>query len=572
MEKIAAIWARISTPEQESLESQIGRATLELENKGYTVPPDRILAVDWTSLDLFSCPSFQRLREWIKGKEIKGLGILDRDRLEAVGLQRLVFLSECKEAGIELVICQGPPILDEPEGQLVELALAIGKERSVLRARQGSKDGLHDRAVKRRLPTSRHKLYGYRWQDERRLVPDENWPSLKLIFDMLLEGATYNINIQELKKRGILSPSGASEWNKAALSNFVHNPVYAGRYYALKKEATQPITRRGKTYGNSSQRRLPLQQWHYLPEIEITNPPVTWEQRLQILDQLDKHQKLSSRNGRRDYLLRGLIVCETHQGKKGEPRRYHGQPHRDSWRYTCPVGGCAHAYLNGPKLEEAVKTQVWWLINLQPDEFYEHINNKCNKEEVEQSLQKELLSLEAKYNRNINAETELENRNLLGLEHPEVYRRLKTRFQDERIWIEERKVALLQEQSQLDFETAAAMSLKQIQAKVGDRLNRLTKAEWRELFIALNLEIHIRDSNDPNTWPDHWWEYRITPGKKITQIYIDGPSSLSGESGIEIALPTPFRPPYGDEIEICFGLPLKNQRISGIVFNAPEPG
>ncbi|GAJ00134.1 unnamed protein product, partial [marine sediment metagenome] len=32
------------------------------------------------------------------------------------------FLSECKAAGVELVICQGPPIIDAPEGQIVELA------------------------------------------------------------------------------------------------------------------------------------------------------------------------------------------------------------------------------------------------------------------------------------------------------------------------------------------------------------------------------------------------------------------------------------------------------------------
>ena len=88
-----------------------------------------MLKVDWTSLDLLHCPEFQKLRNWILTREIQGLGILDRDRLNAIGLQRLVFLTECKEHGVELVICQGPPILDEPEGQLVELALAIGKDR-----------------------------------------------------------------------------------------------------------------------------------------------------------------------------------------------------------------------------------------------------------------------------------------------------------------------------------------------------------------------------------------------------------------------------------------------------------
>lgn len=58
MSKIAAIWARVSTEGQAetSLPSQIARVTEKLEAAGYTVPPDRVLSVSWSSLDLFRCP------------------------------------------------------------------------------------------------------------------------------------------------------------------------------------------------------------------------------------------------------------------------------------------------------------------------------------------------------------------------------------------------------------------------------------------------------------------------------------------------------------------------------------
>jgi hypothetical protein len=541
MTKIAAIWARVSTSEQAetSLESQIARAKAKLEGMGYIVPPERVLAVDWSSLDLFSCPYFQRLRKWVQKKEIQGLGILDRDRLEAQGLQRLLFLSSCKEAGVELVVCQGPPILDEPEGQLVELALAIGKERSVMRAKQGSKDGLHDRVVRDRLPASHHKVFGYTWVGDRRLVPDDNWEAVKLIFDMALAGQTYDPIIKELRKRAVLSPGGVEEFPKATISNILHNPVYTGRYYALKKEAVKPLNRRGETYGNSSQRKLPLEQSVYLSEIEVVNPPITWEQRLQILDQLEKHQKLASRNSTADYLLRGFIFCDYHRGKKGEPRRYHGQPHHDIWRYVCPVGGCPHPFLNGPRIEELAKLHTKFLINLQPDEFYERISNKRNRDELEQSLHKELHSLEAKYNRNINAETELESRSLLGLEDGEVYHRLKTRYQAERKWIEDRRQAIGEELTQLNRQAEAAASLTEIQAKVRNRLHELGKAEWRELFTALKLEIHVRDDATTTIWPGDWEE--------------------------EL-------PMEATALEICFGLPLhrNTEGVGEIMLNLPE--
>lgn len=541
MTKIAAIWARISTREQMSLDSQIARAKAKLESEGYVIPPERILAVDWTSLDLFSCPEFQRLRGWIQRKEIQGLGILDRDRLEAQGLQRLIFLSDCKDAGVELVICQGSPILDEPEGQLVELALAIGKERSVMRTKQGAKDGLYYRAIKRRLPTSHHKVFGYEWVEDRKLKPNEDWLALKLIFDMALDGNTYDPIIKELKKRGILSPGGLDAWVKATISSILHNPVYAGRYYALKKEAVQPVTRKGVTYGNSSCRKLPLEQAEYLPEIEVVNPPITWEQRSQILHQLEVHQKLAKRNGRADYLLRGFIFCETHRGKKGEPRCYHGQPHHDTWRYVCPVGGCAHPFLKGIEIEGLAKLYADMLINCQSDEFYERISNRQNRDELEQSLRNELQSLEANYKRNVNAETELESRDLLGIEHPEVYRRLKAKFQDERIWIQERQQAIAEELAQLDRQAEAVASLQQIQAKVRGRLDELTKAEWRELFIALNLQIQVKTADEPVTLPDDW---------------------LGNRPLCSMA----------SKVEVRFGIPIKTEQVGAIVLNAPEPG
>jgi hypothetical protein len=506
MTNIGAIWARVSTLGQAetSLESQISRAEAKLIDAGYSVPKERILAVDWSSLDLFSCPKFQLLRKWVSNREVQAIGILDRDRLEAKGLQRLLFLSDCREAEVKLVICQGPPILDEPEGQLVELALAIGKERSVIRTRQGAKDGLHDRVNKSRLPTSRHRLYGYKWDGSLRLIPDENWTVVKLIFDMAFSGATYDVIIKELIKRGILSPGGLHDWPKATISAILHNPTYGGRYHALKKKSVEPLNRKRDTYGNSSQRQLPSEKWVYLHEVEVVNPPISWGRWGQLSKRLQENTRFSPRNSKANYLLRGLVFCDYHRGKKGEPRVYHGQPHRKSWRYACPVGGCPKASLNGPRLEELAKLHTRFLISLQPDEFYIHISGKYNIDALKESLTMEQRKLEAQYNRNINAETELENRSLQGQIHSEVYRRLKAKYQTERKWIEERKEVIRDQITQLNRQAEAVDSLMQIKADLGSRLDSLTKEEWRRLFRALNLEIHVRDGATITTWPEDW--------------------------------------------------------------------
>ena len=128
--EIAAVWARVSTEPQQSLDSQAARSKVELEKRGYVVPPERILKIDWTSLDLLSCPQFQQLRHWVVNKEIGAIGVLDRDRFQAKAVQRLLFLSDCRENQVEVVVCQGPPLQLDSDGEWVEFGLAKSKEIS----------------------------------------------------------------------------------------------------------------------------------------------------------------------------------------------------------------------------------------------------------------------------------------------------------------------------------------------------------------------------------------------------------------------------------------------------------
>lgn len=545
--KPAAIWARVSTPDQRepSLPSQIDRCRAKLEQEGYAVV--NTLFTDWSSLDLFDCPQFQELRRLIKDEKIQALCVFDRDRLEAKGLQRLVFLSECKEAGVKMIICQGPPILDEPEGQLVELAMAIGKERQVLRARQGSKDGLHDRALKRRLPTSRHRLYGYKWEGDRQLVPDDNWSTLKLIFDMLLADSTYQPIINELKKRVILSPQGQMEWNKAAISNIAHNPVYAGRYYALKKQAVKPVKRRGNTYGNSSQRKLSLDEAHYIPDIKIVNPPITWEQRLQILEQLAKHQKLAQRNAKRDYLLRGMIFCETHRGKKEGARVFHGRPRGNSWCYVCPVGGCETPYINGQFAESFVKGYVTAVLFLSPDEFYMSISDTGNRDELTKNSNRELQKLQKEFDQLVNNQARIEDDHYNQKVDNDIYQRLKVKYQARRQWIRNRQDEILNKLAQLGHEKEVVDSWWELKNKVFDRLSKpttLANSEWRVLLTKMNFKWLIEQEDTPMM-------IKTTSDENLTK----DERSILRKSTIEL------------------GLPIKDPSIvRDIVLSRPEPG
>ena len=125
--KVAAIWCRVSTHDQRelSLDSQEIAVRQVLEAQGYHVPDHLIVKVDWSSMDLMSCPDFQQLRRWIADGTVQAVGTLDRDRLQARGLQRLIFLSDCQDHGAQIITVQGPPMLEGGEGQLVELGARL---------------------------------------------------------------------------------------------------------------------------------------------------------------------------------------------------------------------------------------------------------------------------------------------------------------------------------------------------------------------------------------------------------------------------------------------------------------
>ena len=80
------------------------------------------------------------------------------------------------------------------EGQMIELALALGKERSVQRAQTGAKQGLEDRAKKKGMPPTIAKVYGMKWpkgelgkyKSNGKYEPDENYANAKLIFEFMV--------------------------------------------------------------------------------------------------------------------------------------------------------------------------------------------------------------------------------------------------------------------------------------------------------------------------------------------------------------------------------------------------
>jgi len=486
--EIAAVWARVSTEPQQSLDSQAARSKVELEKRGYVVPPERILKIDWTSLDLLSCPQFQQLRHWVVNKEIGAIGVLDRDRFQAKAVQRLLFLSDCRENQVEVVVCQGPPLQLDSDGEWVEFGLAKSKEVSVMRAQQGSRDALRERVTVKGLSTNNHPPYGYDFDESgTQLKANANWETRSLIINEYLKGNTLKGVAKELQKRGILSPKGREYWPEPTIFLILKDSVNYGEYRGLRRESVEPISRRGNTYGKSSTKRLPGIP---LPNIVVERPVITQSQYEWIQERLTQNKRNASRNGKRDYLLRGMIYYE------GDNLRYYGRDIRHiSWSYRYSQRGYKNgnpkAYLPGRKLEAQVEAKAREILTSNAILEHELGWREVAISETTSKLESELKRLDRKSNENISAESELVNLRIRSKVSDEAYERQMVLLLAERQWMSQERERINQRLADLRQQSVSLVSLDQLRQQMSDRLFSDAFADRRFILESLNTKVIV---------------------------------------------------------------------------------
>ncbi len=513
--KVAAVWCRVSTHDQRelSLDSQEIAVRKALEAQGYDAPPQYVLTVDWSSLDLMSCPEFRQLRRWIVDGTIQAMGTLDRDRLQAQGLQRLIFLSECRDKGVEIITAQGPPMLEGGEGQLVELALALGKERSVLRAQQGARDGLRDRARLKGLPPNMNKPFGMRWESNR-LVPDENYPVACEVWRMGLAGGKKIMSIaKELTRRGILTPSGKLGWSGFSVRHILRNRTYAGVIEALKTESVEPKVRRAATYGKSGRRLRPESERIRLEGL-VDRPIVTEAEFGWMQQRLKENQRLALKNTKlRYYLLKGMIRCAA-CGKAYVGVTFK-RPSKEYSYYVCgahwkrPLRGelCQSHSLGAEAMETAVFGMVVDFLD-GPEGFEEEMQRRRGiSAESEASLIRELESL----NRQAREEQEAEARAFRlasrGTVSEEVFNQEIGLIRTKQRWIAEQQERVEHQLEDIQRYSFDPQSIETLRQRLEARLAAATPEDRRFVLEAVGANIIVQ--------ADGAWELELQVPREV---------------------------------------------------------
>ncbi len=502
---IGAIWWRTSTKAQteSSPETQIREAREMLEAQGYSVPDDYIIGADWHSLSILDCPKMETLLGWVRHGEIQAIGMYHGDRLAGNPGQKMFIVDLCERQGVKL-LARHSPIIEGKEGELLEYVRTGGKEQQVIRAQQASKDGLRDRVLLKGLPPCAQTPYGYEFarhedgsHDYTHIVATKDWSVAAYIWRRALEGTSMRRIIRELYQRGTPSPRGKQLWPVSTIgTSILKNPTYSGRYYALRSRSVAPSVRRADTYGKSSQERKPMEEWAYLPNVVVDEPIVTWAEYLEVQDRLEKNKRFSARNAKSRYLLRGMIVCETHDRVFGG---WPGKREKD-YRYICRVSfsqavlvgeKCIRRSISGPSIEGQVWTKAADLLST-PETVVGELNRRGQiQEQTEVSIAQRLDHAEKRLKANEAAEMELVSLRIRGDVADNIFQRQKSLLNAERSWLTEETPRLQRQVEQLRQAFATVDQINALRQRVANKLDKADFDTKRMVLETLETRVSV---------------------------------------------------------------------------------
>ena len=503
---IAALVARVSTLGQTelSLDSQEAEVRPWLKGQGYEVPDEYVLKFHWTSQELLDCPHIERLLEWVRKGEIHAVGAYHEDRLAGSPSDVWGIYGEFERRKVPLLY-KASPRLEGIGGEIQTTFLAAYKRWQVYRARAGAKDGMRDKARLKGLPPTGRKPLGYEWRidsSKYTLVPTSDWMIVERNWREYLAAGTIRSVASSLTQDGIPTPRGRQTWKPSTIAGILKNPVYAGRYYALRWENTEPKQRKvPHSYGRSSVRkRAGAWPWEkdgdassgddgavLLDGVTVERPVVSWEEFLWVQDRLSKNQQEASRRAKGQYILRGMIFCMTCNkrmgGHRAKVRGYH--------IYSCP--DCQRNRI-GPKLEERVWSRVTDLLQ-HPETILSVVTDLegLQRERVE-TLNEQFQALAKKEALTQTAEQEAFRVLVRGSVRREIYDRELALLKAERTWIGEERARIHSKLAALEQVTTVGRRLEEIHTLVGGRLTGADAKERRFVLECLSSRVCV--------WPD----------------------------------------------------------------------
>jgi len=309
--KRAVLMARVSTDEQAekgySLPTQLEACRNYADLHGFTVVSEFTDDISGI-MPIAERPGGGQVQAMINTKQTDAVIVYCVDRLARDTVEVLVTARAWLRAGIELHFCDIGKVKSENDILLVIRGWVGGEEREKIRERTTrgkdakAKDGL--------VVSSGATPYGYDYK-EGHITPNEQAEIVRMIYTWYVhgddDGDRLSINgiARRLTKMGITTPGelkhqdwnrkcGPGVWNTATIHKMLSNPAYCGQWQ-------YGVTRKR----NGTVRVSPTEE-----VITVSVPPIVDRASWQAAQERRAYNKrMSKRNAKRKYLLRGRVRC-----------------------------------------------------------------------------------------------------------------------------------------------------------------------------------------------------------------------------------------------------------------------
>jgi site-specific DNA recombinase len=387
MSKAAAIYVRVSTDDQAergySLPSQIEACQKFASQKGLDVAA--VYQDDISGAKpIGGRPEGGQLQAAIYAGQIKTVIVFCVDRLSRDIVDLLTVVRDWLQLGVEIYALDMGQVKSELDVVFVIKAWQGGDERQKIIER--TTRGKREKAKAGKVVGTGQAPYGYDYKDGELFINDSQARIVRMIFDWYINGDE-NSNMmnligiaRRLTEMGIPTPSESRGLygKRTRRGSWVHVSVH----YIIKSETYCGVFRYGKEKGHHGGMR-PKDE-HVL----VSVPPIvtreTWE-RAQA--RRSYNSKIARRRMKREYLLRGLILCGCGRVMVGTHEKY-----CCTRRYN-PTGNkepCTEPLVRGAIIEPVTWNYIMKLVK-DPQQFEEKLRQAQAKEGVTmQPKQKEL--------------------------------------------------------------------------------------------------------------------------------------------------------------------------------------
>ena len=380
MSKKVAIYARVSTDDQAergySLPSQIEACIKFAAQKDLSntiIYQDDISGVKSIGIR----PEGGQMQQAINSGQIKAVIVYQIDRLSRDIVDLLTTVRDWLRAGVEIYSLDVGQVKSELDIVLVIKGWQGSDERQKIMERTSR--GRFGKARAGKAVGSGPSAYGYSYHDGMLWINEQEAEVVRTIFRWYVEGDETGkcLSILEIAFRlstmGLQTPSearhrrvqrkrGAGIWNKATINVIIASETYCG------------ALRYGKFVGSRNNGKIrPLEE-----QVIVNVPAIISRETWQAAQDRRAHNSvMAKRNGKRSYLLKGMLKCSCGGSMVGGHGNY-----TCSMRYNRHVGleeACPGSSVSCPLVESLVWDYVMELLT-NPERFEERIREAQMRE------------------------------------------------------------------------------------------------------------------------------------------------------------------------------------------------